>query len=41
MLTKDLLLLTESGKQQTHSLVRESAPHQQARNSPTVIKIWS
>jgi hypothetical protein len=30
MLTKDLILLTESGKRQTRSLVRESAPHQQA-----------
>jgi hypothetical protein len=28
-------------KRQTHSLVRESAPHQQTRNCLTVIKIWS
>jgi hypothetical protein len=38
---KDLILLTESDKRQTRSLVRESAPHQQACNRPTVIKIWS
>jgi hypothetical protein len=41
MQTKDLTLLTESGKRQTRSLVRESAPHQQACNCPTVINIWS
>jgi hypothetical protein len=28
-------------KRQTRPLVRESAPHQQTRNCPTVIKIWS
>jgi hypothetical protein len=28
-------------KRQTRPLVRKSAPHQQTRNSPTVIKIWS
>jgi hypothetical protein len=36
MLTNVLILLTESGKRQTRSLVRESAPHQQACNCPTV-----
>jgi hypothetical protein len=28
-------------KRQTRPLIRESAPHQQTRNCPTVIKIWS
>jgi hypothetical protein len=28
-------------KRETHPLIRESAPHQQSRNCPTVIKIWS
>jgi hypothetical protein len=27
-------------KRQTHPLVRESVPHQQTRNTLTVIKIW-
>jgi hypothetical protein len=29
----------ESGKRRTRPLVRESAPHQETRNCPTVIKI--
>jgi hypothetical protein len=31
----------DSSKRQTRSLVKESAPHQQACNFQTVIKIWS
>jgi hypothetical protein len=38
---RQLALLTESGKRQTRSLVRESVPHQQACNCLKVIKIWS
>jgi hypothetical protein len=38
ILTRDLLLLTKSGKRQTSPLVRESTPHQQTRNCLTEIK---
>jgi hypothetical protein len=38
---KGLILLTESGKRQTRSLVRESASHQKACNCLTIIKNWS
>jgi hypothetical protein len=41
ILTRDLLLLTESGKRQTRLLVRESAPPKQACNCLTVIKNWT
>jgi hypothetical protein len=38
ILTRDVLLMIESGKGQTRPLVRESAPHQQACNCLRVIK---
>jgi hypothetical protein len=38
--TAKRLITAESDKRQTRPLVRESAPHQQACNCLTVIKIW-
>jgi hypothetical protein len=41
MLTTDLLLLTVTLANDIILLIKESAPHQQAFNCLTVIKIWS
>jgi hypothetical protein len=36
-----LTMLGNTSKLQTRPFVREGAPHQQTRNSLTVLKIWS